>query len=118
MTDLRYVLRLLRKSRLFTLTVVLTVAIGIGATTAIFSVVNAVLLRPFPFDDPARLMQVAEKNDALRLPPFGASALNYLSWKEQTHTFAELGAIQFATYTLSRTRRSRELHRQRHHARR
>ena len=101
MTDLRYALRLLRKSRLFTLTVVLTVAIGIGGTTAIFSVVNAVLLRPLPFTEPDRLMQVAEKNDALRLPAFGVSALNYLSWKEQTHTFDQLGAIQFATYTLS-----------------
>ena len=101
MTDLRYALRLLRKSRLFTLTVVLTVAIGIGGTTAIFSVVNAVLLRPLPFAEPDRLMQVAEKNDTLRLPAFGASALNYLSWKEQTHTFDQLGAIQFATYTLS-----------------
>ncbi len=101
MTDLRYALRLLRKSRLFTLTVVLTVAVGIGGTTAIFSVVNAVLLRPLPFQEPDRLMQVAEKNDALRLPAFGASALNYLSWKEQTHTFDQLGAIQFATYTLS-----------------
>src|SRR5215510_10407445 len=101
MTDLRYAFRLLRKSHLFTLTVVLTVAVGIGATTAIFSVVNAVLLRPLPFANPERLMQVAEKNDALRLPQFGASALNYLSWKEATHTFAELGAIQFGTYTLS-----------------
>jgi putative ABC transport system permease protein len=101
MTDLRYALRLLRKSRLFTLTVVLTVAIGIGGTTAIFSVVNAVLLRPLPFKDPDRLMQVAEKNDKLRLPAFGASALNYLSWKEATHTFDQLGAIQFGTYTLS-----------------
>jgi putative ABC transport system permease protein len=101
MNDLRYALRLLRKSRLFTLTVVLTVAIGIGGTTAIFSVVNAVLVRPLPFTDPDRLMQVAEKNDSLRLPAFGASALNYLSWKEQTHTFDQLGAIQFSTYTLS-----------------
>ena len=84
MTDLRYALRLLRKSPLFTLTVVLTLALGIGGTTAIFSVVNAVLLRPLPFQEPERLMQVAEKNDALRLPAFGVSALNYLSWKEQT----------------------------------
>jgi putative ABC transport system permease protein len=101
MTDLRYALRLLRKSRLFTITVVLTVAIGIGGTTTIFSVVNAVLLRPLPFQEPARLMQVAEKNDTLRLPAFGASALNYLSWKEQTHTFEHLGAVQFSTFTLS-----------------
>jgi len=101
MTDLRYAWRLLRKSRLFTLTVVLTIAIGIGGTTAIFSVVNAVLLRPLPFREPDRLMQVAEKNDKLRLPAFGVSALNYLSWKEATHTFDQLGAIQFGTYTLS-----------------
>jgi len=101
MTDLRYAFRLLRKSHLFTLTVVMTIAIGIGATTAIFSVVNAVLLRPLPFADPARLMQVAEKNDSLRLPQFGASALNYLSWKEATHTFDALGAMSFGTYTLS-----------------
>ena len=100
MTDLRYAIRLLRRSRLFTTTVVLTIAIGIGATTAIFSVVNAVLLRPLPFADPGRLMQVAEKNDKLNLPAFSASALNYLSWKEQTRTFDQLGAIQFGTYTL------------------
>jgi putative ABC transport system permease protein len=101
MNDFRYALRLLRQSRLFTLTIVLTLAIGIGATTAIFSVVNAELLQPLPFADPGRLMQVAEKNDSLRLPAFGASALNYLSWKEQTQTFDQLGAIQFSTYTLS-----------------
>jgi predicted permease len=100
MMDLRYALRLLRKSPLFTIAIVLTSALGIGATTTIFSVVNAVLVRPLPFADPERLMQVAEKNDKLNLPAFGASALNYLSWKEQTHTFEDLGAIQFSTFTL------------------
>ena len=100
MMDLRYALRLLRKSPLFTIVIVLTSALGIGATTTIFSVVNAVLVRPLPFADPERLMQVAEKNDKLNLPAFGASALNYLSWKEQTHTFEDLGAIQFSTFTL------------------
>jgi len=101
MSDLRYAIRLLRRSRLFTTTVVLTIAIGIGATTAIFSVVNAVLLRPLPFADPGRLMQVAEKNEALNLPAFGVSALNFLSWKEQTRAFDDLAAIQFGTFTLS-----------------
>ena len=101
MTDLRYALRLLRRSPLFTITVVLTLAVGIGSTTAMFSVVNAVLLRPLPFADPDRLMQVAEKNDKLNLPNFSASALNYLSWVERTRTFDRLGAIQFGTYTLS-----------------
>ena len=98
--DLRYALRLLIKSPLFTIAIVLTSALGIGATTTIFSVVNAVLVRPLPFAEPERLMQVAEKNDKLHLPAFGASALNYLSWKEQTRTFDDLGALQFSTFTL------------------
>ena len=101
MHDLRFALRLLRSSRLFTITVVLTIALGIGATTAIFSVVNAVLLRPLPFGEPTRLMQVAEKNDRLNLPNFGASVLNYLSWKEQTRSFERLGAFRFSTFNLS-----------------
>jgi putative ABC transport system permease protein len=101
MSDVLYALRLLRRSPLFTVAVVLITAIGIGGTTAIFSVVDAVLIRPLPFDQPARLMQVAEKNDALHLPAFGASVLNYLSWKEQTRTF-DLGAVQFTSgFTLT-----------------
>jgi putative ABC transport system permease protein len=101
MNDLRYATRLLRKSPLFTAAIVLTIAIGIGATTAIFSVVNAVLLRPLPFGDPGRLMQVSEKNDTLRLPTFAASVLNYLSWKERTQSFEQLGAAGFANFNLS-----------------
>jgi putative ABC transport system permease protein len=101
MLDIRYAFRLLRKSPMFTVTVVAILAIGIGATTAIFSVVNAVLLRPLPFEHPERLMQIAEKNDRLRLPAFAASALNYLSWSEAARSFDGLAAIQFNTYTLS-----------------
>jgi putative ABC transport system permease protein len=76
MGDLRYALRLLLKARVFTLAVVFTIALGIGASTAIFSVVNAILVRPLPFAEPGRLLQMAEKNDALKLPAFGVSALN------------------------------------------
>ncbi len=63
--DLRYAVRTLRKAPVFTTATVLTMTLTIGANTAIFSVVNDVLIRPLPFASPDRLMQVAEKNDKL-----------------------------------------------------
>src|SRR5580704_14514613 len=99
--DLRYAVRTLRRSPVFTVATVLTMALTVGANTAIFSVVNAVLIRPLPFASPERLMQVAEKNDKLNISNFAASVLNYLSWKEQNRSFQALGAIGGATYTLT-----------------
>src|SRR3954465_7237445 len=99
--DLRYTLRMLRKSPLFTLAVVFTVALGIGANTAIFSVVNAVMLRPLPYEQPRRLVWIAEKNDKLNLPTFATSVLNYLSWKEQSRTFEPLAALGFTSFNLT-----------------
>src|SRR5262245_1737198 len=78
MNDFRYALRTIRRTPVFSLTVMLTVALVIAANTAMFSVVNAVLLRPLPFADSSRLIQVAEKNDRLHVPNFGASVLNFL----------------------------------------
>src|SRR5579863_4433858 len=101
MNDVHYALRIMRKSPLFTCTVVLTVALAIGANITMFSVVNAVLLRPLPFSQPERVVQVAEKNDKLHLASFGSSVLNFLSWREQAHSFEELGALGFANYTLT-----------------
>ena len=101
MNDLRYTFRMLRKTPLFTAAVVLTVALGIGATTAIFTVVNAVMLRPLPYANPDRLVWVAERNDRLNLATFSASVLNYLSWKEQAHSFDALGAVGFASFNLT-----------------
>jgi len=103
LTDLRYTVRMLRKSPLFTLAVVLTIALGIGANTAIFSVVNAVMLRPLPYQQPDRLVWIAEKNDKLNLPTFAASVLNYLAWKERTRAFESLAAFGFATFNLTET---------------
>src|SRR2546423_3920987 len=100
LNDLRYAARMMRRTPLFSAAVIFTVALAIGANTAIFSVVNAVILRPLPFDHPHRLVQVAEKNDAMHLPAFGASLLNYLSWKEQTQTL-QLAAMGFMTFALS-----------------
>jgi putative ABC transport system permease protein len=99
-SDLRYALRTLRRSPIFTAAAVVTMALTIGANTAIFSVVNAVMVRPLPFHAPDRLMRVAEKNEKLNLPFFGASVLNYLSWKEQTRSL-DLAALGFANFTLT-----------------
>src|SRR5580698_10192343 len=101
LADLRYAVRTLRRSPVFTAATVLTMALTIGANTAIFSVVNSVLIRPLPFASPDRLMQVAEKNDKLNISNFSASVLNYLSWKEQNQSFQGLGAIGGGTYTLT-----------------
>jgi putative ABC transport system permease protein len=101
LADLRYAVRTLRKSPVFTSAAVLTMTLTIGANTAIFSVVNAVLIRPLPFASPERLMQVAEKNDKLNIQNFSASVLNYLSWKEQNRSFQDLGAVGSGTYTIT-----------------
>src|SRR6476659_3681895 len=81
--DLRYALRGVRRAPAFALAVVGTVALAVTANTSIFSVVNAVLLRPLPPSFPASLVQVAEKNERLNLPSFGASVLNFDSWRER-----------------------------------
>jgi putative ABC transport system permease protein len=99
--DLRYSFRMMRRTPMFTAAVILTVALAIAANTAIFSVVNAVMLRPLPFAQPDGLIQVAEKNDKLKLPSFGASVLNFLSWREQTQAFEELAAIGSSSFTLT-----------------
>jgi putative ABC transport system permease protein len=101
--DARYALRRLVRAPGFTAVVVITLALGLGANTAIFSIVRAELLRPLPFRDPQRLVWVAERNDKLQLATFGASALNYLSWKEQARSLDPLGAIGSASLILTGT---------------
>jgi putative ABC transport system permease protein len=99
--ETRQALRMMRRTPLFTAVVVLTVTLAIAANTTIFSVVNAVMLRPLPFKDPERLVQVAEKSDKLNLPSFGSSVLNFLSWREQAQSFEALAAIASNNYTLT-----------------
>ncbi|HEX8838637.1 MAG TPA: ABC transporter permease [Candidatus Acidoferrum sp.] len=101
LNDIRHAFRTLCQAPLFTAAVALTVALAIAANTTMFSVVNAVLLKPPPFQEPGRIVQVAEKNDKLNLPSFGSSVLNFLSWREQTKEFDELAAIGFSNYTLT-----------------
>src|SRR6516164_7438223 len=100
-SDIRFAFRMMRRTPLFTVAVVLTVTVGIAANATIFTVVNAVMIRSLPYSQPERIMQVAEKNEKLDLPTFGASALNFLSWREQTQTFEQLAAMGFAPVTVS-----------------
>ena len=99
--DFRFALRMIRRAPMFAATVVLTVTIAIAANATIFTVVNAVMIRSLPYSQPERIMQVAEKNEKLDLPTFGASALNFLSWREQTHTFEQLAGMGFGPVTVS-----------------
>jgi predicted permease len=84
MQDLRYGTRMLRRSPGFTFVAVLTLALGIGANTAIFSVINAVLLRPLPFKDPDRLVQLWETENAPGNYPL--TGPDYLDWQSQNTT--------------------------------
>jgi predicted permease len=102
--DLRYGWRVLRKSPGFTAVAVLVLALGIGANTAIFSVVNAVLLRPLPFDQPDRLVHVWHLPPQASFPgmtTFPVSPANFLDWRSQSHSFEGLSAYGFGRYTLT-----------------
>ncbi|HZD33488.1 MAG TPA: ABC transporter permease, partial [Candidatus Angelobacter sp.] len=101
LNELRYAVRVMLRAPVFSATVVLTVALATVANTTIFSVVNSVLLKPLPFRDPSTLVQIAEKNDRLKLPIFSASVLNFVSWREQSKSFEELAGVGFGNYTLS-----------------
>jgi putative ABC transport system permease protein len=97
--DLRYAARALRKSPGFTAIAALTLALGVGATTAIFSVVNAVMLRPLPFTEPDRLVRIWESNLERGWATFAVSHPNFLDWRSQSRAFESLAATNNAGFT-------------------
>jgi predicted permease len=97
--DIRYGARMLAKSPGFTVIALLTLALGIGANTAIFSVVNAVLLNPLPYSQPDHLVAMYQ-----RTPDFPQSSIsypNFLDWRRQNHSFAEIAAFRQDDFNLT-----------------
>ena len=98
--DLRYALRQLRKSPGFAVVAVTTLALGIGANSAIFSVIDAVLLRPLPFHDPSRLVAV-KTTEPGRLDNIGVSYPAFLDWRSRNHVLDGISAFRVDDFTIT-----------------
>jgi putative ABC transport system permease protein len=99
--DVRYGIRMLVKNPGFTAIAVITLALGIGLNTAIFSVVNAVLLEPLPYKDPGKLVNVWSTMISQGVPISGASAPDFREWRDRNSTFTAMGAFYYGNYNLS-----------------
>jgi putative ABC transport system permease protein len=99
--DFRYALRLLRKSPGFAVAAVLTLALGMSANTVMFSVLNTVLLRPLPYPNPDRLVQIWE-TDARRGDMHNVvSPYNFLDWRSQSQTFEQMATYEYSSVVLT-----------------
>src|SRR5271168_1974802 len=99
--DLRYGFRMLVKNPGFTAVAVVTLALGIGANTALFSVINGVLLSPLPFPEPDQLVTLHENK-----PNFEGGSLsypNFLDWQKENHTFSSLALARTYAFSLTGT---------------
>ncbi len=99
--DLRYALRMLVKNPGFTAVAIVALALGVGANTAIFTVVNTVLLRPLPYKDPDRLVMVFEDSRAHGFPRDVPTAANYIDWRDQNQVFESMAAIAGGSFNLT-----------------
>src|SRR2546430_16879901 len=108
LADLRFGVRMLRKSPGFALTTIAVLALGIGANAAVFSVVDAVLLRSLPLRDPERVVMIWEKNPTLG-PPIGdrvpVGYTNFIGWVRQATQFESMGGLENGGVKLRRCAR-------------
>ena len=97
--DLRYGLRTLRNNAVVSAVVIVTLALGIGATTALFSIVNGVLLNPLPYPQPEQLVRLHESK--VNFPNGSISFLNFRDWRDQNHTFSAMAVSRPLSFTLT-----------------
>src|SRR5690349_8203309 len=100
--DIRFGARMLIKNRTFTFIAILTLTLGIGANTVIFSIVNAVLLRPLPFEKPEQLMTLASTNSPRGLEQQPVTKGDFIDWRKQSRAFQDLVAYEFMTFNYAR----------------
>src|ERR1700743_2154478 len=101
LADLRYGLRVLRQSPGFTAIAIVALALGIGANTAIFSTLDAVILRPLPYADPDRVVMVWEDASAIGFSHNTPAPANYFDWLERNHVFTDIAATRTRTRSIT-----------------
>src|SRR5947209_14647613 len=99
--DIRFAFRTLRKAPAFAVTAVLALALGIGANVAVFSLVDALLIRPLPLSHPERLVQVWEDQSYLGFPRDTPAPANFADWKQRNHVFSDMGALQGQIFAIT-----------------
>jgi hypothetical protein len=102
--DIRHALRIVAKSPVFSAIAVGTLALGIGASTALFSVVNGVLLNPLPFPQSSQLVAIYEQNSGIPKAPI--SYLNFLDWQRVSKTFSSMAIYRHEDFNLTGTDRA------------
>jgi hypothetical protein len=102
--DVQYGIRMLRKNPAFTSIAMLALALGIGANTAMFSVIEAVLLRPLPYSNPNELVRVASTWQRGGITtPYSSSPPDFFDWRDQNHSFSSMFAYRTSEYALTGT---------------
>ncbi len=107
--DLRHSARVLWKSPAFTIVAVVTLALGIGANTAVFTLVRGLLLRPLPYHEPQRLVRVWESSPSRGIPDLMVAPVNYQFWKEHNRVFEEMAAFTWRNVSLTGIERPERL---------